>query len=517
MASSLTDSRACKPVALIVLDGLGLREEREGNAVAQATTPTLDRLRTTCPEATLKTCGPDVGLPEGQMGNSEVGHMNLGAGRVVWMDLPKINNAIEDGTFASNVTLQAHINALKASGGTSHIMGLCSPGGVHAHTNHIVASAKVIAEAGVPVMLHLFTDGRDVAPQSALDDLAALRAGLGDTAATIATICGRFFAMDRDNRWERVQKAHAAIVEGSGLSVDHAEAAISEAYERGETDEFIQPTVVGAYKAVQDGDGLLMVNFRSDRAREILDALAGPDFDGFERRKVKLAIATGMVEYSDRHSTWMQTLFPKEPIANTLGETVEAAGLSQFRLAETEKYPHVTFFFNGGAETPLSGEKRYMEPSPKVKTYDLKPEMSSGGVTDTLLDEIKSGAHNLYVVNYANPDMVGHTGDLGAAIAAVEAVDECLGRVIEEMTSQGGSMLVTADHGNCEMMIDPETGGPHTAHTLNEVPIWLVGHEGGLAKGGRLADVAPTLLAMLNVAQPTEMTGRSLLTEAQHG
>jgi len=260
-----------------------------------------------------------------------------------------------------------------------------------------------------------------------------------------------------------------------------------------------------------------MVNFRSDRAREILDALAGPDFEGFERRTVEFSALTGMVEYSAEHSEWMQTLFPKEPITNTLGETVEAAGLSQFRLAETEKYPHVTFFFNGGAETPLSGEKRYMEPSPKVKTYDLQPEMSSGGVTDALLREIKSGAHDLYVVNYANPDMVGHTGDLDAAIAAVEAVDECLGRVVDEMTAQGGSMLVTADHGNCEMMIDPETGGPHTAHTLNEVPIWLIGHEGSLAQGGRLADVAPTLLAMLNIAQPSEMTGHSLLTEERNG
>jgi len=517
MASSLTESRASEPVALIVLDGLGLREEREGNAVAQATTPTLDHLRATCPEATLKTCGPDVGLPEGQMGNSEVGHMNLGAGRVVWMDLPKINNAIADGSFATNETLRAHIDALKASGGTSHIMGLCSPGGVHAHTDHLAATARVIADAGIPVMLHLFTDGRDVAPKSALDDLAALRAGLGDTAATIATVSGRFFAMDRDNRWERVQQAHAAMVDAKGLSVDHAEAAVSSAYERGETDEFVQPAVVGAYAGMKDGDGLLMINFRSDRAREILDALAGPDFDGFSRRAVKFADTTGMVEYSARHGEWMQTLFPKEPIANTLGETVEAAGLSQFRLAETEKYPHVTFFFNGGAETPLSGEKRYMEPSPKVKTYDLQPEMSSGGVTDTLLDEIKSGAHNLYVVNYANPDMVGHTGDLEAAIAAVEAVDTCLGRVVEEMTAQGGSMLVTADHGNCEMMIDPETGGPHTAHTLNEVPIWLVGHDSGLAQGGRLADVAPTLLAMLDVAQPADMTGRSLLTEARNG
>jgi len=503
-----------RPVALVILDGLGLRAEREGNAVVQAKTPTLDWLSANCPQATLKTCGPDVGLPEGQMGNSEVGHMNLGAGRVVWMDLPKINNAIADGSFAANEALLAHIDALKSSGGTSHIMGLCSPGGVHAHTDHLVAVARVIADAGVPVMLHLFTDGRDVPPKSALDDLAALRAGLGDTAATIATVSGRFFAMDRDTRWERVEQAHAALAEAKGLNVETAEMAVENAYARDETDEFVQPTVIGSYAGMQDGDGILMANFRSDRAREILDALGADAFQGFERRGISFATVAGMVEYSDSHRKWMTTLFPKEPISQTLGEVVEAAGLSQMRLAETEKYPHVTFFFNGGAETPVSGESRHMEPSPKVKTYDLQPEMSARGVTDTLVDAIRSGAHDLYVVNFANPDMVGHTGDLDAAMTAVEAVDTCLGEVVEAIKATGGAMLVTADHGNCEMMIDPETGGPHTAHTLNEVPVWLLGRPEALAQGGRLADVAPTLLAMLGVDQPTEMTGRSLLEAA---
>lgn len=511
MAASHNENGVSRPVALIVLDGLGLREERDGNAVALAKTPTLDRLRATCSEATLKTCGPDVGLPEGQMGNSEVGHMNLGAGRVVWMDLPKINNAIADGSFATNSVLKAHIDAVKTRGGTSHILGLCSPGGVHAHFKHIAAAAKAIAEAGAPVMLHLFTDGRDVAPKSALDDLAALRAELGDTAATIATVSGRFFAMDRDNRWERVEEAHAAMVEAKGLKVETAEDVVSDAYTRGETDEFVQPSVIGSYAGMKDGDGILMVNFRSDRAREVLDALGAPDFHGFRRRSVDFAAATGMVDYSDRHGQWMTTMFPKEPISQTLGEVVHAAGLSQFRLAETEKYPHVTFFFNGGAETPLEGEQRHMEPSPKVKTYDMQPEMSSRGVTDTLLNAIQFGDHDLYVVNYANPDMVGHTGDLNAAIAAVEAVDACLGEVVDAMAAAGGAMLVTADHGNCETMIDPETGGPHTAHTLNEVPVWLVGRAGSLANGGRLADVAPTLLEMLGVPQPDEMTGHSLL------
>ncbi len=517
MTSSLTENTARKPVVLIILDGLGLREDHDGNAVALARTPTLDRLSETCPEATLKTCGPDVGLPEGQMGNSEVGHMNLGAGRIVWMDLPKINNAITDGSFATNERLQSHISALKESGGTSHIMGLCSSGGVHAHTDHLAAAARVIAGAGIPVMLHLFTDGRDVPPQSALDDLADLRAKLRDTAATIATVSGRYFAMDRDNRWERVQQAHAALTDAQGRAATHAEAVISEAYTRGETDEFITPAVVGDYTGMQDGDGLLMVNFRSDRAREILDALAGPDFEGFGRRKISFAALTGMVDYSDAHSRWMTTLFPKEPIRKTLGETVEEAGMTQFRLAETEKYPHVTFFFNGGAETPLDHEKRHMEQSPKVPTYDIQPEMSSEGVTSVLLDELRSGRHDLYIVNYANPDMVGHTGDLEAAIAAVEAVDYCLGQVVDAVMEQGGSMIVTADHGNCEMMTDPDTGGPHTAHTLNEVPVWLVGRPEGVSQGGRLADIAPTLLAMLGIAQPTEMTGRSLLSGPQNG
>ncbi len=513
MADRQIETKASRPVALIVLDGLGKREEREGNAVAQAKTPTLDRLRATCPEATLKTCGPDVGLPEGQMGNSEVGHMNLGAGRVVWMDLPKINNAIEDGSFAENPALQDYIAALRASGGTAHVMGLASPGGVHAHYKHIAATARVLTEAGIPVALHLFTDGRDVAPQSALDDIKALRAELGDAPVRIATLSGRFFAMDRDNRWERVGQCHAAMVEAEGPVAETPEQVIAAAYEADTTDEFIEPTVISGHTPMQDGDGLLMVNFRSDRAREILDAVGGPDFNAFPRRAVDFAACAGMVEYSERHSAWMTVLFPKEKLINTLGEVVAAAGLKQFRLAETEKYPHVTFFFNGGAETALGGEARHMAPSPKVKTYDMQPEMSAREVTDTLVGAIRSGDHDLYVVNYANPDMVGHTGDLNAAIAAVEAVDACLAEVLDAMTEAGGAMIVTADHGNCETMIDPETGGPHTAHTLNDVPIWLVGRSEGIMAGGRLGDIAPTLLAMLGLEQPAEMTGRSLLED----
>ena len=497
------------PVALVVLDGLGLREEREGNAWALAETPTLDRLVATAPMATLKTCGPDVGLPDGQMGNSEVGHMNLGAGRVIWMDLPKIDAAIKDGSF--DARLDPFIAAMKASGGTAHVMGLASPGGVHSHQRHMAHAANVIAKSGVPVRLHLFTDGRDTPPRSGRDDVARLTAG---TDASIATISGRFYAMDRDNRWERVEQAHAALVDAKGPRAETADAAILGAYDNRDTDEFITPTVIGDYAGMQDGDGILMTNFRSDRAREILDALAGPDFEGFARRKIAFAARTGMVEYSDRHNAWMDTLFPSDTIADTLGETVAAAGLTQFRLAETEKYPHVTFFFNGGAETPLRGETRHMAPSPKVKTYDLHPEMSAREVTDGFLGAIRSGEQDLIVVNYANCDMVGHTGDLAAGIKAVETVDACMGEVVEAMEAAQGVMLVTADHGNCEMMIDPETGGPHTAHTLNDVPIWLVGTEGAL-ENGRLADVAPTLLALLGVAQPAAMTGQSLLQVAE--
>ena len=503
-----------RPVALIILDGLGLRDEEEGNAVRLARTPTLDRLAATVPTATLKASGEDVGLPAGQIGNSEVGHTNIGAGRVVWMDLPRIDRAIAEGGFASTPALLAHVEALRESGGTSHVMGLLSPGGVHSHQRHVVATARAVAEAGVPVALHLFTDGRDVAPGSMAASLAALRAGLGGVEGVrVATVSGRFYAMDRDNRWDRVQAAHAAIVEARGKLAPSAEAALEAAGARGEGDEFVIPTVVEGHAGMRDGDGVLMVNFRADRARELLDAIAGPGFDAFPRRDLSFAAATGMVGYSASHDAWMDVLFPDQDIPDTLGEVVARAGMTQFRLAETEKYPHVTFFLNGGAEAPLSGETRHMEPSPKVRTYDEAPEMSARGVTDALVAAIRSGAHDLIVVNYANPDMVGHTGDLDAAIRAVEVVDGCLGEALDALSEAGGAALVTADHGNCETMIDPATGRPHTAHTLNEVPVHLVGMPGKSIDSGRLADVAPTLLAMLGLEQPAAMTGASLLRE----
>ncbi|MCI4660564.1 MAG: 2,3-bisphosphoglycerate-independent phosphoglycerate mutase [Neomegalonema sp.] len=516
----MTDPRT--PVVLCIMDGWGLRAETEANAVALAHTPFFDKMRAECPSVSLRTSGQDVGLPDGQMGNSEVGHMNLGAGRVVWMDLPKIDNTIADGSFGQRQAITDFIQKMKASGGTAHLMGLLSPGGVHSHQRHIAAAARVLSEAGVPVALHLFLDGRDTPPQSAGGYLADFERDIdGLTKVRIASVSGRFFAMDRDNRWERVEKAYDVIVGASGEWANSADDAIELAYGRGETDEFAAPTAIGEYNGVKPGDGIFMANFRSDRAREILLALLDPQFEGFARstQPDTFAAALGMVEYSTRHNTLMDTVFAQEEIKNTLGLWVSEHGKTQFRLAETEKYPHVTFFFNGGVEEPNTGEERYMAPSPKVKTYDLAPEMSSGEVTEQLVKAIASRAYDLIIVNYANPDMVGHTGDLAAAIKAVESVDRGVGAAWKALENAGGSMLVTADHGNCEMMIDPATGGPHTAHTTNVVPISLIdfqdhgGEKWGLRDGGRLGDVAPTLLALMGLPQPEEMTGESLLSK----
>ncbi|MEL7466021.1 MAG: 2,3-bisphosphoglycerate-independent phosphoglycerate mutase [Pseudomonadota bacterium] len=507
------------PVVLCILDGWGLRDEAEANAPKLATTPNYDALMAASPPAMLACSGPDVGLPAGQMGNSEVGHMNIGAGRVVWMDLPKIDNAIADGSFAENSRLAAFADAMIAGGGTAHLMGLMSPGGVHAHQRHIAAAAKALAARGVKVALHLFTDGRDTPPKSARDYLDAFEAEL-EGAGTIATVTGRFFAMDRDNRWERVLAAHDAIVEARGRRAPSPAEAVDAAYERGETDEFIAPAIIGDYAGARDGDGVLFMNFRADRARELLSALGDPGFDAaaaFEGlpapRRIAWGAMAGLVSYSDAHDRYMTVLFPSETIANTLGAWAARAGRAQLRLAETEKYPHVTFFLNGGEETPYPGEDRHMAPSPKVKTYDLAPEMSAAEVTDKLVEAIGSGRYDLIVVNYANPDMVGHTGDLAAAMRACEAVDAGLGRAVAAIGAAGGAMIVTADHGNCEMMVDPATGGPHTAHTTAPVPAMLAGGPAGaLLEGpGRLADLAPTLLDLMGVAPPPEMTGASLL------
>lgn len=502
-----------KPVVLCILDGWGNGPTPEFNAPALANTPNFDALMATCPNATLTTFGPDVGLPRGQMGNSEVGHTNIGAGRVVAMDLGAIDLAVEDGSFAKNETLQAFIARLQATGGTAHLLGVASDGGVHGHITHVLAACRAITEAGVPVALHAITDGRDVAPSSAEGYIATLMAGLPE-GAKIATVSGRYWAMDRDNRWERVARAYHAMINATSetRAMDAAEA-VAQSYNKGETDEFLAPTVIADYAGAKDGDGIFCLNFRADRAREILAAIGQPDFDGFDvgTRPVWAAML-GMVEYSSLHSTYMATAFPKRSIVNGLGEWVAAQGKTQFRLAETEKYPHVTFFLNGGRELPFVGEDRFMPQSPKVATYDLQPEMSAPEVADQLVGAIEKG-YDLIVVNFANPDMVGHTGILSAAIAACEAVDQGLGRAIEALKKVGGAIIVTADHGNCEQMYDPVTHGAHTAHTLNPVPVILFGGPEGAAlrAGGRLADLAPTVLELMGLPQPAEMTGVSLL------
>ena len=499
-----------KPVILTILDGWGLREDAANNAPKLADTPTMDRLTATCPHATLITHGPDVGLPTGQMGNSEVGHTNIGAGRVVAMDLGQIDLAIEDGSFFENRAIESFAKTVKEAGGTAHLMGLTSDGGVHAHTDHILAAAKALTDRGLSVAVHVITDGRDVAPTSAADQVAGFEAALPD-GAQIVSVTGRYYAMDRDTRWDRVEKAYRGMVAGDAPAQPDAVSGIKASYADDKADEFILPFIVEGYSGIAPGDGVFFLNFRGDRAREILSAIGDPAFEGFYRDKISLSALLGMVEYSDSHNAYMTAAFPKRKLVNTLGEWVAKHDKTQFRLAETEKYPHVTFFLNGGKETPEPHEDRFMPKSPKVATYDLQPEMSAGEVTAKFLEAIDQG-YDLIVVNYANPDMVGHTGDLQAAIKACEAVDTGLGQVVEKLEQTGGALLVIADHGNCETMVDLATGGPHTAHTTNLVPVVLYGApDGAQLRDGRLADVAPTLLQLMGLPQPDEMTGQSLI------
>ncbi len=501
-----------RPVVLCILDGWGLRPEREGNAVALADTPNFDRIMRDCPSSTLTTFGPDVGLPVGQMGNSEVGHMNIGAGRVVEMDLARINGVIARNELADQPAVQ---RIVAAGEGTVHLCGVLSDGGVHSHIDHMIGMMNVLTAAGRHVALHLFTDGRDVAPKSAGDYLPKLEAAM-PAGAFVATVTGRYYAMDRDNRWERVSQAFDAMVKGDGIGAVSAAQVISANYANDTSDEFFLPSVIGEYAGMADGDVLVCLNFRADRAREILAAIAAPDFDGFDTGdRPDLALVSGFTEYSKAHSEYCDVIFPEEDIVNTLGSWVAQKGLSQFRIAETEKYPHVTFFLNGGVEVPADGEDRYLAPSPKVATYDLQPAMSSEEVTENLVGAISSGKYDLIVVNYANPDMVGHTGDLEAAMTACASVDVGLGQVEAAVHAASGAMIVCADHGNCETMIDPETGGPHTAHTVNPVPVVLIGGPSGakLRAGGRLADLAPSLLGLMGLDLPKEMTGKSLIEE----
>ena len=501
-----------RPVMLVILDGWGHRAESADNAVALARTPNFDRLWAACPHGFLRTSGLDVGLPDGQMGNSEVGHLNIGAGRVVMQDLPRIDAAIADGSLAAMPPLRDFIAGLKASGGTAHLLGLVSPGGVHSHQRHAAALAKILVAEGIPVVIHALTDGRDTPPRSAGPALASLPAE-----APIGTVIGRYWAMDRDHRWERVRKAWAAMVLGKGeATAPDAQTAVEQAHAQDVTDEFIPATTLPGHAGMRDGDGLLSFNFRSDRAREILTALLDPDFSGFAReRSPRFAAALGMVEYAQELNPHIATLFAPQSMSDILAEVVSAAGRTQLHMAETEKYPHVTYFLNGGEERAYPGESRIMVPSPKVATYDLQPEMSAPELTAKALEAIQSGTQDLVILNFANADMVGHTGSLDAAIQAVEAVDAGLGAIAEAVRMAGGALLVTADHGNAELMRDPNTGEPHTAHTTNPVPVFLMGGPAGARmRDGRLADLAPTLLALMGLPQPAAMTGQNLIQGA---
>jgi 2,3-bisphosphoglycerate-independent phosphoglycerate mutase len=506
---------APRPVVLCILDGWGHRPDQKYNAILAARTPSYDRMVATCPQGLIDASETFVGLPKGQMGNSEVGHMNLGAGRVAVPDLPRIDNAIADGSLARSPLLAGFIAALKKSGGVCHLMGLASPGGVHSHQDHMAALANLIAGAGVAVRLHAFLDGRDMPPKSALECLSQIKAALKPgLPIEFATVAGRFYAMDRDKRWDRVTLAYDALVDAKADRADSPEGAVAKAYAADLTDEFVPPTAIAAYGGMKDGDGLMMFNFRADRAREILTALLDPMFDGFKRaRLVKFAATLGMTEYSAALAPYIEPLFASAVLKMGLGETVSRAGLRQLRIAETEKYAHVTFFFNGGEEKVFAGEDRILVPSPKVATYDLKPEMSAPEVTDRMVEAIGSGAFDLIVANYANSDMVGHSGQFAAAVKAIEALDACLGRLMTAVKSAGGVLFVTADHGNAEQMFDDSTHQKHTQHTLNRVPALLFNAppEVRSLSDGKLADVAPTLLALMKLPQPAEMTGHSLL------
>jgi 2,3-bisphosphoglycerate-independent phosphoglycerate mutase len=506
---------------LIVLDGFGYSPSVEGNAIAAAHTPTWDALWATAPHTLISGSGHDVGLPAGQMGNSEVGHMNLGAGRVVYQDLTRISLAIERGEFAKNPVIVGAIDAARS--GALHVFGLLSPGGVHSHEDHLFALLELAAARGLErVYLHAFLDGRDTPPKSAAASLARADAlfaklGIGQT----ASIVGRYFAMDRDQRWDRVERAYNLLIRGEApFHATGAVAALEAAYQRGETDEFVQPTAVHAADSlpvrITDGDAVVFMNFRADRAREISRAILSEDFSGFPRRtRVKLSAFVTLTHYAD--DIVAPCAFEPDNLANTFGEYMEKLKRTQLRIAETEKYAHVTFFFSGGREAPFAFEDRILIPSPKVATYDLQPEMSAREVTDRLVEAIRSRHYDAIVCNFANADMVGHTGIFDAAVKAVETLDECLGRIVAAIRETNGECLITADHGNVEQMSDETTGQPHTAHTCEPVPLVYVGARRlQLRSGGTLADVAPTLLTLMQLPVPKEMTGRSLIEQSEH-
>lgn len=501
-----------RPLVLMILDGWGHRKDAVDNAISQAATPCWDQILRLGSHTTIETSGEFVGLPAGQMGNSEVGHMNMGAGRVVSQDFTRISKAVADGSFASNPALVKAIKASRTHASTLHIMGLLSPGGVHSHEDHFLATVDMAAALGAhKIRVHAFLDGRDTPPRSASPCVQKMQHALdGLHNAAFASLCGRYYVMDRDQRWERVEKAWDTLVNGEAkFTSSDAGIALESAYQRDESDEFISPTIIGNFTGIHDDDAIIFINFRADRAREISQAFTQPDFDGFERRAPKLSAFVCMTRYLD--GLPVEVAFPPQRLSGLLGECLSDKGLSQLRIAETEKYAHVTFFFNGGEEKPFPGEQRLLVPSPDVATYDLQPEMSIKKLSTELVKAIHCGDFDIIICNVANPDMVGHTGSMVAAIAAVEAVDRCLELVLKAIQSVGGELLITADHGNIEQMTDPLSGQCHTAHTTNPVPLVYYGRKARMLTGGALRDIAPTMLYLLGITPPAEMTGQPLL------
>ncbi len=507
-----------KPIVLTIMDGFGINEENSGNAIFSAKTPRLDRIFKECPVTQIGASGLDVGLPDGQMGNSEVGHTNIGAGRVVYQELTRITKSIEDGDFFNNEAFLGAIENCKKNGSALHLMGLLSNGGVHSHNTHLYALVKMAKDNGLKdVFIHALLDGRDVPPTSAADFIDELEAKLQEIGCgKIATVMGRFYGMDRDNRWERVGKAYAALVYGEGVIAQDAAKAVRESYtvkdDEGKfiTDEFVLPTVIEGTKRIKSGDSVIFFNFRPDRAREITRTFVDDDFTGFERKGGRQNVFYVCMTQYDASMPNVNVAFKPESLDNTLGEFLSKKGLTQLRIAETEKYAHVTFFFNGGREVMFEGEDRILVNSPKVATYDLQPEMSANEVCDKVCEAIEKGIYDVVILNFANCDMVGHTGFFDAAVKAVQTVDTCVGRVEDSVRKMGGVMLLTADHGNADRMVDTD-GSPFTAHTTNPVPFAVIGKDVKLRTGGKLCDISPTIIKLLGLEQPKEMTGKSII------